>query len=201
MPRDEIRIQVPGAGSVSALRTDAPGARWTFVYAPGAGSNMHDPFGSYAARELASHGVTTVRFQFPYMEAGRRGPDRPPVLEATWRAVIAAARNMETRLVAGGRSMGGRIASQVVARHLDHAGVAHPCLDQAHSVTTPSASRGPVRPRFVRACRTVPMIRLTLCMLTHPGGYRKAAVVSGGPRQMVQGQFADLACSSERATR
>ena len=119
MPRDEIRIQVPGAGSVSALRTDAPGARWTFVYAPGAGSNMHDPFGSYAARELASHGVTTVRFQFPYMEAGRRGPDRPPVLEVAWRAVIAVVRDTETRLVVGGRSMGGRIASQVVVENVE----------------------------------------------------------------------------------
>ncbi len=116
MARDEMTIDVPGAGSVSALRTAARGARWTFVYAPGAGSNIHDPFGVYAVRELARHGVTTVRFQFPYMEAGRRGPDRPPVLEAAWSAAIEAARGGTTQLVVGGRSMGGRIASQVVAQ-------------------------------------------------------------------------------------
>ena len=116
MPQEAMSIEVPGAGSVSAVRTVARSARWTFVYAPGAGSNIHDPFGTYAARELSKRSVTTVRFQFPYMEAGRRGPDRTPVLEAAWRAAIDAARDRKTRLVAGGRSMGGRIASQVVAQ-------------------------------------------------------------------------------------
>ena len=110
-----LRFAIPDALSVSAVRTIAKDARWTFIYAPGAGSNIHDPFGVYAARALASHGVTTVRFQFPYMEAGKRGPDRPPVLEATWRAVIDAVRDPNTRAVVGGRSMGGRIASMVAA--------------------------------------------------------------------------------------
>lgn len=116
MAERALRIELDGA-SVTVLRTPAEGAaRWTFVYAPGAGSNVRDPFGAYAARELARHGVTTLRFQFPYMETGRRGPDRPPVLEAAWRAAIEAARKDGGRLVAGGRSMGGRIASQVVAQ-------------------------------------------------------------------------------------
>lgn len=113
----QLRIQVAEGKTVTAIRTPAKGkAAWTFVYAPGAGSNMHDPFGKYAARELAGHGLETVRIQFPYMEAGRRGPDRPPVLEATWRAAIDAVRTPKARLVVGGRSMGGRIASQVVAQ-------------------------------------------------------------------------------------
>jgi hypothetical protein len=56
-----------------------------------------------------------VRFQFPYQEARRKAPDRNPVLEATWLAVIEAVHGPE-RLVVGGRSMGGRIASQVVAK-------------------------------------------------------------------------------------
>ena len=110
-----LTVDVPGSGRVSAVRTAAKDARWTFIYAPGAGSNIHDPFGVHAARALASLGVTTVRFQFPYMEAGRKSPDRPAVLEATWRAVIDASRDTKTRLVVGGRSMGGRIASMVVA--------------------------------------------------------------------------------------
>jgi predicted alpha/beta-hydrolase family hydrolase len=112
---EELRIAVAGATDITAVRTRARAARWTFVYAPGAGSNIRDPFGAFAAGRLAAHNVTTVRFQFPYMEAGRSGPDRPPVLEATWRAVIDAARDRKTRLVVGGRSMGGRIASMVVA--------------------------------------------------------------------------------------
>jgi len=109
------RISIDGV-TVSAVRTDVRGAAWTFVYAPGAGSNIDDPFGVYAAGALARHGVSTLRFQFPYMEAVQRAPDRPPVLEATWRAVLGAARDGKSRLVAGGRSMGGRIASQVAAQ-------------------------------------------------------------------------------------
>ena len=112
------RIPIVAAGDITCIRTPAagPGTGWTFVYAPGAGSNIRDPFGAFAATALAAAGVTTLRFQFPYMEAGRRAPDRPPLLEATWRAVIDASRGDASRLVVGGRSMGGRIASQVVAQ-------------------------------------------------------------------------------------
>ena len=111
-----VRVQVAGAGSVTAIRTAAQGeAGWTFVYAPGAGANVHDPFGGHACRALAERGVTCVRFQFPYQEAGRSGPDRPPVLEATWRAVIDAVRPDAGKLCIGGRSMGGRIGSMVHA--------------------------------------------------------------------------------------
>jgi predicted alpha/beta-hydrolase family hydrolase len=98
------------------------GAGWTFVYAPGAGANIDDPFGAYAGKELAQHGVSCVRFQFPYQEAGKKSPDRPDILEATWRAVIehcqthGSGSRPDRRLAIGGRSMGGRIASQVVAQ-------------------------------------------------------------------------------------
>jgi predicted alpha/beta-hydrolase family hydrolase len=116
MTRKKLRIDVHGGGSVSAIR-DEPAKRsgWTFVYAPGAGSNLGDPFGALAAQSLATRGVTVIRFQFPYMEAGRKSPDRPVLLEATWRAVIDSAREPKGKLAVGGRSMGGRIASQVVA--------------------------------------------------------------------------------------
>ena len=115
MAETRATIDVPGISPVTTARTAAKGAAWTFIYAPGAGSNIDDPFGRYAADAFAIHGITTLRFQFPYMEAGRSGPDRPPVLEATWRAVIASTQRGKTRLVVGGRSMGGRIASMVVA--------------------------------------------------------------------------------------
>ena len=111
-----VSIEVPDSGAITALVSQSTGdSGWQFIYAPGAGSNVHDPFGTYACRALAEHGVECARFEFPYQEAGKKGPDRPPVLEATWRAVIAATRSHERNLVIGGRSMGGRIASQVVA--------------------------------------------------------------------------------------
>jgi predicted alpha/beta-hydrolase family hydrolase len=117
MPEERtLKIAVPGGTSVTAIATDRLGdAGWTFIYAPGAGSNVHDPFGRYACRALASSGFACVRFQFPYQEAGRRGPDRPVVLEQAWIAAVRQLRPAAGRLVVGGRSMGGRIASQVLA--------------------------------------------------------------------------------------
>ncbi len=109
---------MPDGRSVTALlsRAQIPDTGWTFIYAPGAGSNIDDPFGVYAASRLAQCGISTARFQFPYMEEKRRVPDRTPVLEATWRAAIETFRRTDSRLVAGGRSMGGRIASVVAAQ-------------------------------------------------------------------------------------
>lgn len=116
MSERRARISIPGAGDVTAIITQPAGdAAWTFVYAPGAGSNIHDPFGAHLCRALAARGVRAARFQFPYMEAGRRAPDRPALLLAAWRAAIGAFRPARGRLCAGGRSMGGRIASMAVA--------------------------------------------------------------------------------------
>lgn len=116
MSTKRLSVPVPGAGNVSAVRHRAKGdAPWTFVYAPGAGAGIDDPFGVYACETLAARGVEALRFQFPYQEAGRRSPDRPQVLEDTWRAVIDAMRPEGERLCVGGRSMGGRVASMVVA--------------------------------------------------------------------------------------
>lgn len=110
------KVPVPGAGEVSivALIPDEAPA-WQFIYAPGAGSNIYDPLGVFATRQLTERGIHCVRLQFPYQEERRKSPDRPLVLEATWRAVIEVVRSGSSRLLVGGRSMGGRIASQVVA--------------------------------------------------------------------------------------
>ena len=110
-----ISVEVPGAGPVTAIASDAIGdSGWQFIYAPGAGSNVHDPFGTYACRALAEQGIECLRFHFPYHEAGKKSPDRLAILEGTWRAVIAATRAPGRKLIVGGRSMGGRISSQVV---------------------------------------------------------------------------------------
>ena len=114
----DVRFEIPVRDkSVPAIQTSPDkDPRFTFVYAPGAGSNINDPFGEYLSSRLPAVGASLVRFQFPYMEAGRRGPDRPPLLEETWLAVLDRVRSDSAKLVVGGRSMGGRIASHVVAQ-------------------------------------------------------------------------------------
>ena len=95
---NESSVDVRDGVSVTIIRNEPEGdAGWTFIYAPGAGSNVHDPFGNYACRELSSRGVAGVRMQFPYQEAGKKSPDRPEVLEATWRSVIEAVRPADCR--------------------------------------------------------------------------------------------------------
>lgn len=75
------------------------------------------------AKEIASRGIDVVTFNFLYMEQGRRTPDRGDKLESCYRAVIEAVRVnefvRENSLAIGGKSMGGRIASQVAAAEID----------------------------------------------------------------------------------
>ena len=75
-----------------------------------------------AARGLADRGVAVVTFDFPYMQARRRAPDRAPVLEASFEEVIAAAREWHAGapLFIGGKSMGGRMATHLAARQAEH---------------------------------------------------------------------------------
>jgi predicted alpha/beta-hydrolase family hydrolase len=126
MTDEAFEVAVEGAGTVSALRTAPEQTRsdLVFIYAPGAGSNLNDPFGAFCARRLATENIATWRFQFPYMQAKRGGPDRPPVLEATWWAVLRQALTGGGRVVISGRSMGGRIASYVAAQQAPIAGLA-----------------------------------------------------------------------------
>jgi hypothetical protein len=74
---------------------------------------MDHPFMEAIADALGERAVGTLRYQFPYTEAGRRRPDGPPVLTATVRAAVAAAPGLP--LLAGGKSMGGRMTSQAQA--------------------------------------------------------------------------------------
>ena len=96
---------------------DAP---LTLVLAHGAGAPMNAPFMNVVARGVARGGVRVARFEFPYMHARRQGgsrgaPDRGPVLEEAWAEAIAHLGGGE-RLVIGGKSLGGRIASMVADR-------------------------------------------------------------------------------------
>jgi len=92
-------------------------ARVTLALAHGAGAPMDHPFMNTIAEAVAGKDVRVVRFEFPYMAARRTGgknraPDREPVLMQTWRDVIAKL-GTPGRIVIGGKSMGGRIASMV----------------------------------------------------------------------------------------
>lgn len=89
-----------------------------FVFAHGAGAGQHHPFMTGYARALADRGADVVTFDFPYMAAKRRLPDRAPVLEACFRDVIAQAHGARPshRLFIGGKSMGGRIASHLASQ-------------------------------------------------------------------------------------
>lgn len=71
----------------------------------------------FVASELAARAVRVMRFNFAYIEARKKTPDRQPVLEATYGAVVEHVRREERpqRLFLGGKSLGGRIASHVVA--------------------------------------------------------------------------------------
>ena len=97
---------------------DVPaGATAVVVLGHGAGSGMGSPFMAGIAGALTGLGLAVARFDFPYMHAGRKAPDRPPVLLETWllaRAAVAE-RAGGLPLVAGGKSLGGRIASMAVA--------------------------------------------------------------------------------------
>jgi predicted alpha/beta-hydrolase family hydrolase len=104
------------AGEVAALLQRPRDARWLLVLAHGAGAGMRHAFMETLARELADVGVATLRYQFPYMQQGRRSPSPPAVLIATVRAAIAAAADAapDLRLLAGGKSLGGRMTSHAL---------------------------------------------------------------------------------------
>jgi uncharacterized protein len=116
--RAERPVGEPGPGSVTWYQAASPGAD-VLVLAHGAGAGQQHPFMVRYARGLAARGVHVVTFDFPYMEAGRRSPDRAPVLEACFRGVIAAVAQHPSargaRLFLGGKSMGGRMATHVAA--------------------------------------------------------------------------------------
>jgi hypothetical protein len=106
---------------VSRYAFDGPkrGADRAVLLAHGAGADMHAPALAVVAAALAAAKVPCLRFDFPYRIAGRRSPDRAPVLEDAVRKAAAelASRTglAPERLVLGGRSMGGRICSMVAA--------------------------------------------------------------------------------------
>jgi uncharacterized protein len=121
----QVRVDISPSEQVTALAYRAASHHRTgvvLILAHGAGAGQTASFMVRFATSLAARGTDTVTFNFVYAEQGRRVPDRNDKLEGCYRAVIEAVRSGKLddaphrKLVIGGKSMGGRIASQVAAR-------------------------------------------------------------------------------------
>src|SRR5258708_26950404 len=119
---ETIRVEIGSSDSVTAIAyRAAPGRRAdiTLILGHGAGDNQTSAFMLRFAAALAARGIDVVTFNFSYTEHGRRVPDPKDRLEACYAAVIANIRAHPTfgagALAIGGKSMGGRIASQLAA--------------------------------------------------------------------------------------
>jgi uncharacterized protein len=117
-----FRIDIAASQSVTAFYYAAPAGKQagiTLILGHGAGANQTSAFMVTFATALASRGIDTVTFNFLYSEQRRRVPDPNSRLEACYRSVVDAVRGRRKyasdRLAIGGKSMGGRIASQVAA--------------------------------------------------------------------------------------
>jgi predicted alpha/beta-hydrolase family hydrolase len=119
MIEKEIRFDAGrSSGDVSAIFMRPENARWLMVLAHGAGAGMRHAFMAGAAQSLAKHGIASFRYQFPYMEHGKRTPDPQPILLKTVYSAVAAAREnaRDLPLLAGGKSLGGRMTSTAASR-------------------------------------------------------------------------------------
>jgi predicted alpha/beta-hydrolase family hydrolase len=100
---------------------DAKGPVAAAVVAHGAGNDMRNKFLDGVSAGLAEGSVGAMRFNFPFTQEGRKAPDRPPVLIEAWRAALAEAASQAQGLplAAGGKSLGGRMASMLAAEDPD----------------------------------------------------------------------------------
>lgn len=119
MGEKKISIDVSKTiGKVSGKVIEAKKAKYLLALAHGAGAGMDHPFLKSLATELEIHGISTLRFNFPYMDAKRGRPDSPLVATQTVGAVAAHARKLFPKLplFASGKSFGGRMTSQWVSK-------------------------------------------------------------------------------------
>ncbi len=126
VPTPEERFKIDaGRAEVSAAYA-APSAKApTLVVAHGAGAGMDHPFLVGFTRAVNDLGVATLRFNFPYMESGRRSPDNQVAAVAAWMAAFteASKRAGKAKVFAGGKSYGGRMASMAAAEGMGAAGL------------------------------------------------------------------------------
>jgi predicted alpha/beta-hydrolase family hydrolase len=113
-----LKVEIDDTAAVSALLIRPPQARACFVFAHGAGAGMAHPFMAAIAAGLGERNLATLRYQFPYMEKASKRPDPPAVAQSAVRAAVAEAgrRCPGMKLIAGGKSFGGRMTSQAQAK-------------------------------------------------------------------------------------
>ncbi|MBH5370357.1 alpha/beta hydrolase family protein [Bradyrhizobium glycinis] len=114
----DLKLDIERIGTVYAILTQPPKARACYVLAHGAGADMRHAFMEKVAEGLAHRGIATFRFNFPYMEKKLGRPDSPTVAHAAVRAAVAEAARLcpGLKLVAGGKSFGGRMTSQAQSK-------------------------------------------------------------------------------------
>lgn len=126
--QERFAVDLPsGSVEVSADLARPDGCWATVVIAHGAGSGYRHPFLLGFARGLADQGIATLRFNFPYLEAGRRMPGPAPHAVAAWVGAMAfAAASADGPIWASGKSYGGRMASMAAAEGaIDPAGLVY----------------------------------------------------------------------------
>ena len=111
-----------GDGVVTGRLVDAGGSIGVLL-AHGAGIGQDSPWMIQVRDGLAGAGFPVLTFNYPYMEAGKKAPNRPPVLLAAHAAAAAALKERVGRMVLAGKSMGGRLGSHLAAGGEDVAGV------------------------------------------------------------------------------
>lgn len=122
MESKRITIYVSEKESVSAVLAipDQFVSGVAVIVAHGAGNDMENPLLVYFCEHLAQAGYLAVRFNFPYKEHGRKAPDRQPILEDTWQHVRQFIKNEAgyslQKVFVSGKSMGGRVASEMLAK-------------------------------------------------------------------------------------
>jgi predicted alpha/beta-hydrolase family hydrolase len=110
----QVSIRINDDMTVSGIVQAPSDPRACYVFAHGAGAGMTHPFMAAVADGLAERNIATLRYQFPYMELGKKRTDIPPTAHAAVRAAVAHAVQLfgPLRLFAGGKSFGARMTSQ-----------------------------------------------------------------------------------------
>ncbi|MGQ9688422.1 MAG: alpha/beta hydrolase family protein [Desulfobaccales bacterium] len=115
--RCSVEIGIPRSATMDAV----------LILGHGANNTMYHPLIAGVQQRLARNGVVTVRFNFPYAEEGKKRPDPDPVLEGVFRLVLEYVAELEEfrglELFLGGKSMGARLAAQIVAQDVGASGL------------------------------------------------------------------------------
>lgn len=115
----KITIQVSDSiGSVNGETMTEDDIDFLYVFAHGAGAGMSHPFMTNLSKALTKLRIGTLRYNFPYLDKGKKMPDPPAIAERTVGKAIETAAELfpNVPLLAGGKSFGGRMTSQLLSK-------------------------------------------------------------------------------------